>query len=235
MGHTIGQWTSKVSSLVRDEAGRDLPALTIEDVGLRPAFAQLANDRPLKLTAEITGDGSPYLTLPAGWSAGFSDVTEVEFPARQNPPQILDDQSWRTVRSAADASIEQILLDHTPAASQYVRVTFTATWPYPGSDEAADLVNDVEFEAVAALAASFCCSSLANQAARSRAGGLSVDFSAGERRAQTLTAAAERYEGIYRRLLGLSGGDGDKATPAPAYGRFDFDPSHSSVFHGGRV
>lgn len=233
MGHKLDEWTAKVASLVRDATGRDVDATTIEDVGLRPAFARFSKDQPLDLVKESAGTGSPYLTTPTGWVTGFSNVVDVEFPARQNPPNMLDDQNWRVVRSATDVAVTQILLNQTPAASQYVRITFTAPWPFPTATAADDLVDDVAYEAVASLAVSHCLRHLAAEAARNHSGRLGTDFTEGGSMAQALRDAAADWEQAYKDLLGIGTEAGNDA--APASGRLDFDPSYFSLFHGGRV
>lgn len=240
MGHTIAEWRAKVLDLVRDASSKDLSTAQAETVGIRPALAQYSVDRPRELVVEQAGTASPYLSLPAGWVSGVSRLVSIEYPARANPPNYLDAQSWSVVRSVANVAVEQILLDRTPAASEYVRFRFTGAWPYPSATAVDDLVDDVAYEAVTALAASFCEISLASEAARSRSGALPTDFADGRDRHRSLLEAASRHRAVYDRFLGLategSGGDGGRAgaPSAPASGRFDLDPSRLSLFHGGR-
>jgi hypothetical protein len=241
MGHTLDGWQAKVGELVRDVGSVDLTASQIVTVGLAPAMAKYSTDRPRTVAVEVAGAASSYLDLPAGWLPGFSTLSDIEFPARQNPPRNLDPRDWRITRDPSDITVQQILLlRHTPAASQYVRLFFTAPWPMPTGvsgadpeDPMADLLDDLAFEAVAALAASFCCVSLAGEASRSRSGALPSDFSDGRDRGRNLMDAARMYRSSYDSFVGIgteSGGDGE----VPASGSFDFDPSYSSIFHGGR-
>ncbi len=202
------------------------------------------------MATEVAGAASSYLDLPEGWLPGFSSLTDVEFPARQNPPRNLDSLSWRITRDPSDIDVQQILLAHTPAVGQYVRLFFTAPWPMPTGatgfdpdDPMADLIDDLGFEAVAALAASFCCLSLAGEAGRARWGSLPTDAagreSGSQDRTQRLLTLARAYRDTYDRFIGIgSGGDGrgsdDGGSHLPASGSFDFDPSYGSIFHGGR-
>lgn len=237
MGHKLHEWTTKVAHLIRDAAGKDIN-VDLEIVGLRPAFAQFSTDRPYELVVESVGAGSSYFDLPLGWVEGVSSLASVEYPARANPPSRLDDVSWRIVRKTTDPTVKQVLLlDRSPTASEYVWFTFSAPWPYPDNDETTDQISDIGFEAVGALAASFCLTSLAAEAARSRSASIPTNYVDGARRAQTLVDAAATYRDVYNRFLGLAtsaDGGGTESTVAPAHGRFDFDPSYASLYHGGR-
>jgi hypothetical protein len=174
-----------------------------------------------------------------GWSSGFSRIQAIEHPARNNPPNVLDDQSWRIVRSVADVTVEQVLLDRSPSSTEYVRIAFTAPWPTPTETAADDKVDDVGFHAVAHLAASFGCLHLAAEASRDRAGALPTNIVVGRERAQALAAEADRLRSVYNAFLGLvsSGVEGDGsggAAAAPVSRRFDYDPGRTTLFHGGR-
>lgn len=238
MSHSIDQWVNKVAHLLRDVGAKDQGHSQIETVGLEPAFAQYSIDRPRVLIREAAGTGSAYLDLPEEWIAEYSTLLGVEYPARQDPPSDLDSQSWRFVRSTADVDVEQLLLDRSPAAAQFVRLRFTAPWPYPTSDADGDPTSAVAFEAVSALAASFCLVSMAAETSKGRMASLPTNYVDGTERSRSLLEAASRYEGVYDRFMGLkpSNADSGAAAPAggPAYGSFDLDPSRDSLFHGGR-
>lgn len=236
MGHSLDQWQAKVGELVRDVGGVDLTATQIVTVGLAPAIAKYSTDRPRTQAVEVAGAGSSYFDLPDGWLPGFSSLAGVEFPARQNPPRSLDAQSWHITRDPADIDVEQILLlSHTPAVGQYVRMFFTAPWPMPTADPDDDPVDALAFEAVSALAASFCCVSLAGEASRARWGTLPTDAAPSDsQRAQRLLGMAAAYQQSYDRFIGIAGTGGESDSGVPASGSFDLDPSYSSLFHGGR-
>lgn len=236
MGHLLTAWEARVGALLRDETNLDVTNAQIDATGLRPALAQFSNDRPRVAVVEQAGTGSPYLALPAGWSDGVSTIESIEYPARQNPPVLLDSQSWRITRDPVDVTVKKILLDTTPAAAEWVRLQFTAPWPFPTAVAADDLIDDQAFEAVCHLAASLACSALAGQAARARSGALPTDFVDGRDRARLLLEVATRYRSVYETYLGLasSAAAPNGGSTAPASVPFDFDPARGSLFHGGR-
>lgn len=233
MGHTLENWQSQIRGLVRD-AGVDLTPPQIADVGVVPALNLYSVDKPRRLVVEQPGAGSAYLSLPAGWLAGFSSIAEIEYPARQNPPRVLDSQSYRLTRSVADVNVEQILLDTTPAASEFVRITFTTVWPTPTHVASVDQLDDVAFQAVTALAASFCLQHLAAETARSRMGALPTQFVDGAQRTRDLREIAKEYRGRYDRFLGRTAPAAGEAGPSAVSIAFDYDPAYDSLFHGRR-
>lgn len=205
MGHALDEWGGKVAELLKDFAGVDLDQSEIEVVGLRPAFAEHSANSPRVAVVEVAGAGSGYFALPGGWEPGRSFLTEVEYPARNNPPTILDPKYYTIAHSIADPTVDRILLRYlTPTVSQFVRFSYTASWPFPTTDADDDLLDDAQFEAVSALAAAYCCDSLASEAARDRSAAMPSDFSAGTDRNPRLVVVAEHFRETYRRLSGAS-------------------------------
>lgn len=239
MGHTISEWRTRVQALLRDAGAQDWSTGDngqIDEVGIKPALAQYSVDRPYELAVEQPGAGSAYFDMPAGWLDGFSALTAVEYPARQNPPSLLDEQSFQIVRKPADVSIKQVLLAATPTAAEHVRFYFTAAWPTPTATPTIDKVDDVAYHAVTSLAASLCLVHLAAEAARDRSAALPSNFVAGKERSQALQRESERYRAVYNSFLGIAAGAGSTGSSgsAAASRRFDFDPGRASLFHGGR-
>lgn len=231
MGHTASEWRSKVQSLLRETGradGRDIVA-QIDTVGVVPAFAEHSVNRPRSLVVEAAGVNSDTFDLPAGWVPDVSHLTAIEFPARQNPQAFLDDQSWWIIRKTGAIGTEQIQIDRPIPPTSYIRFYFTAPWPTPDEqDETLDLLDDLAFEAVSALAASRCLNTLAIQSARNA-------FGDENNVATALITASKTYRGVYLRYLGLDiDGTGTSPATAPVSIPLDFDPQYFSVFHGGR-
>lgn len=233
MGHTITEWRDRVERLIRDVANVDTNTDTIDAVGLDQALTQYSIDRPRVLYAEVAGAGSAYFDVPAGWVSEFSRLEHVEQPSRQNPPAILDSHSYQLARKPSDPTVEQILLAASVSAGTNVLFGYTAPWPFPTIDAAADPLHNIAFTAVSALAASLCCLSMVPEAARDRAGafpGAQVD---GKAKARALADAAREYRRLYDTFLGI-GAAADNAGSVAVSRPIDFDPGRSSMFHGGR-
>lgn len=235
MGRTLEEWQGQIGTVARD-AGVDLSPQQITAVGLLPAINLFSIDRPRDLVVEQAGTGSAYLALPSGWVPGFSRISWIEYPARQNPPRMIDDQAWQLTRSPTDVTVERILLlEAVPAASEWVRFGFTAPWPTPTASASVDQVDDVAFHAVTALAASYCLTHLAAETARSRSGALPTNFVDGSQRTRDLRDVAKELRSVYDRFLGrVSTMDPSNTGPGPVSKPFDFDPSYLTLFHGRR-
>lgn len=208
MGHTIDQWRAKVAHLVRDASGRDLSPVQIDEAGLAPAFADLATDYPYRTTVEVTSTGTAFLEAPAGWVRGRSRITGIEYPIGENPPSALDPVSWTVVRSPGDVAVDNVLLlDDTIPNGAMARVSFEApSWPFP-DDATADVIDDVGFEAVCALATAKCLYTLGAEAARKVSASLPTNVVGGTGRVSDLMEIAKRFESTYQRLLGLDASD----------------------------
>ena len=200
MGHTLDQWKEAIGRRLNDEAGRDVENFDLE-LALQSALAEHSRNRPFEKTVEVAGTGSPYLTTPAGWVEDWSTLRAIEYPARRNPPSFLIPASWFVTRSAADVSIRQILLDRTPGASEYVRLTFTAQWPFPDEDDdTVDQLSDMHYEGVVNLAAAHACASLAAEAARDRSAAMGSDLVDGSNRNPMLIQAERVLRDNYERI-----------------------------------
>lgn len=196
MGHTLEEWTAKIASLIRDDAGRDLGSLDIVTVGLAPALAEHGEASPRLVVEDVDASGTSYIDTPDGW-VSESEILSVEYPIGRNPPVYVCRSRWTLVRSTADPTVTQILFVGTVPSSA-VRVTYVGGWPVPTDDATDDLLSARSFEAVSALAASYCCVALAALAARGRDGGMSTDLSEGRARAENLQAAAGVLREVYK-------------------------------------
>lgn len=234
MGHTLTEWTDQIEHLVRDAGNTDVSTTQVQAVGITPALSQFSADRPYQDVAETAGAGTSYLDLPAEWVDGFSRLVSIEYPARQNPPEYLDETTFTVVRDPATVATKVILLTTVmPTASEWVRIEYTRPWPTPTATASVDKVNDVAFSAVTALAASYVLEHLASQAARRRDGALPSDWAGGSERARDLHNIARGYRDIYDAFMGRGAG-GASSSAAPVSRRFDYDPGYHTLFHGGR-
>lgn len=234
MGHTLQEWSDRIVANLNDVPRMDVLQEMVVPAGIRPALAQYSIDRPREVIEEQAGTGSPYLALPASWSAGFSTVLGIEYPARQTPPVFLDPKSWFVTRSTSDVTAEKILLDRTPSASQYVRIRFSAPWPEPTATATVDKIDDVSYSAVTALATSFLLLHVAAKAVRARQGPMSSNYPDGNERGSNLREIADRWRAVYDTYLGRTTQNDQGGAVGPASGALDFDPAYLSLFHGGR-
>ncbi len=231
MGRTIDVWLDRARAHLGDLGHQQRIDLHDLELGLQAALAEMARDKPREVSESLPGNGTAFdFTLAATFIVGFSEVVEVEYPAGERQPVIVDSQSYTVLRGTQTLR----LYDHTPAASEMVKVTYTATWPYPTATASDDKIPDLFFDAVAALAAS--------EAARAKAAELSRRQSkqvAGVELRNPATddmfRLAAELRNVYRKVvLGVESRAGDQPSYAPALSISDTDVSVDSIFHGGR-
>lgn len=205
MGHTATEWQVKVLAKLKDAAGADTTAAEATAIGVLPALAQFAVDRPRIAVVDLTPTAR-YVALPAavdGWITGWSDVTRIEAPAGETPPARLDSGEWSMTRDVTTPATSVMLLPGELAAGEKARVFFTTGWPTPTATAGDDKVSDVAYEAVTSLAASYLCNSLATKAAMGRQGALPTNFVDGSERARNLFEAAANLRTLYNTFIGL--------------------------------
>jgi hypothetical protein len=202
VGSTLTTWSTQVASLVRDASGVDVSSAQARDVGVIPALAQYSIDRPRTVVVDITRLADRYSAIPTpaqGWSDNWSQVTRVEVPAGQTPPQPVD---FEMTRDPSTPATQRILLPEGTGTGA-VRVFFTAPWPTPTTDPAVDLVSPVGFSAVTSLAAAMVLLSMAAEASRSRQGALATDFVDGSDRTRDFLDVAAGLRVVYNTFIGL--------------------------------
>lgn len=240
MGQTLTTWTADVSEVLRDAANATVTADVVERRGVLAALMQYAVDRPRLVVVEQAGSGTAYQPLPHtadGWLSGYSRITSVEYPARRNPPEVLDAGDWTIGRDPTAVLTERLILAGAVAAtSEYLRITFTATWPTPNDDPATDFVDPVAYHALVHLAASLVLTQRMAGAAGTRQGLMATTAREGDSATDRLATAADTLRAVYAAYLGLqtTGSSTIATTSGPAYGSIDWNPASGSLFHGGR-
>jgi hypothetical protein len=152
------------------------------------ALATYSKHMPKKVAADLAGDGSHDLELPANWVDEFSVIKSVEYPVDEVPAILIDKSDWMFYL-ATDGKVLR-LLSNTPETGESVRITYTI--PRLEAD-----VRVIDEDAVASLAAANCCDVLANiftQSGDSTISADSVDYrSKGDEFARRAKALRQRY------------------------------------------
>ncbi len=211
MPKTFADFQQGVAERIQDSAGK-LAAAAIDGCIREALSGRYSQARPLKQVADLTGDGATYswpinfMNFP-GWVPNFSVITDVEFPAGQRDPEILDPEEWQ-IYWPSSAAPELRLLALAPAAGEIVRVSYTV----PHSEDGAD-VPDVDFYGAVNLAASLAAwrlHALYNQLGDTALGADAVDYRTKAAEYRLLAADLER---AFQTAFGL-----DKDEPQPAAG-----------------
>lgn len=157
MPKSFDQFQTQRDVALRDAAGK-LPSGDRDALLVQAIVQRYSADRPREIASDQAGNGTALLDLPVSGSdafeEGFSAIRLIEFPTGNVPPSFLLDEEWQMYRTPSGLKI--MLLETTPAASDMLRLTWTARHPNDGST-----VADPDFEAVCDYAAALCYEALA--------------------------------------------------------------------------
>jgi len=165
---------------------------------LTEALKRYSKHRPRLIVEDIAGTATHDLSLPAGWCDGFSSIISLEYPVGNVPETILGSYDWTYYRMPAGQKLR--LLELAPGISESIRAQYSAL-----HTEAT--LPEVDQEAVANLAASFCLRQLA--AAYGQTGDSTIQADVVNYRSKTdeFRRLAESFEGLYKNHLGLKDAD----------------------------
>jgi len=195
-----------IKNLVKDSSGK-LDDPTDYENNIAAAIKQYSKHRPLELCADIAGEDSPDIALPADWAPGFSTVSAIEYPIGDVPESLIDSRDWRFYKTPSALYIR--FSDVRPASAEEVRLQYTGL-----HSEATIPVNDLD--AVANLAASYCCRQLAAAFAQTNDPTIQADSVNYRSKSSEFTALANKLEGLFKSYLGIRDNDTTAAAMATA-------------------
>ncbi|MDA8137987.1 MAG: hypothetical protein M0036_04965 [Desulfobacteraceae bacterium] len=199
-----------VQAKVKDDSGRLTEA---EDYisAVNASLERYSLHRPSELILDVQGAGIHDVNLPDQWVDGFSQVLKVEFPIGEIPEALIADDAWRIYR-APDGPVLR-LIDETPLATASLRLTITVP-----RQEAS--IQPGDLEAVANLAASFCCDTLANLFASTSDPTIAADVVNYRSKSTEYARRAKELRRLYQEHMGINEDGSAQAAmtlaPAPA-------------------
>lgn len=201
-----------VQSKVKDDSGR-LTVVDDYEPAIAAALERYSAHKPRELVADVAGAGTHDVGLPVDWVEEFSQVRSVEYPVDQVPEVLLAQDTWKVYRAVAGPVLR--LLDETPLATESLRLTITVP-----RIEAEVVTGDLD--AVAALAASFCCDTLANLFASTNDPTISADVVNYRSKSSEYGRRAKALRKLYLDHMGIDEDSGQPASltvaPPPAGG-----------------
>jgi hypothetical protein len=157
MSHTLDQFQAQRDVALRDGVAK-LPSGDRDALLQQAILQRYSKDSPRELVSDVAGNGTSLIATPTSGSDTFEDgysiVEQIELPIGNVPPSLLLDEDWQMYRTPAALKI--MLIAATPAASETLRITWTARHKSDGST-----VPDADFEAVCDYAAALCYDALA--------------------------------------------------------------------------
>jgi hypothetical protein len=214
---TLADFANWFDDRVRDAAAR------ITELQKERAIAQAVKRynelRPQQSVQDYPGDGATFdLALPTGWVTGMSTIRQMEYPAGQRVPVLLERDDWQFYQTPTSTKIR--LLQVTPVTGKTLRLTFTK--PH-GLDYSGSTIPSQDEEAVTDLAASIGLRDLAAAFAGTVDPTIAADSVEYRTKASEYSQLADKLEKRWRAHMGL-----DQTSEAQAASAFvDVDQTDS--------
>jgi hypothetical protein len=163
------------------------------------AIARYSAQRPRDVTADVTADGTIFVPLPSTWEAGFSTLTEVEYPVSATDlPTIIDERYYRLWQTPTATKI--LWLDGgNPAANAAVRIRYTILHTITAS---ATTVPEAHFYALCEMAIALCAESISAKYANTRETALAADAVGFQTKSQQWASVARRAFERFKAVVG---------------------------------
>lgn len=150
----LADYTTLVTAAVRDDATKlasgEITAAIVQ------AVARYSKDRPRRKAEDITAPGGNLLPLPAAWEADFSQLSSLEYPIGNVPPDIIRAGGWAMYTTPTALKIQ--VMDAIGAAAA-VRATYTIAHVLSAI---ADTIPVADRESVSSYAAAILLDQLAS-------------------------------------------------------------------------
>ncbi|MBI2815459.1 MAG: hypothetical protein HYX72_00820 [Acidobacteria bacterium] len=226
---TFADFQQGVAERIQDAAGK-LSSAAIDGC-IREALAgRYSVTRPLRKVAELTGNGLSYQweidseNFP-GWSQNFSVISEVEYPAGDRDPAILEKDEWQ-VYWGANGVPQLRLTTIVPGTGKIVRVRYTA----PHAEDASDF-PDADFYGAVNLAAALAAwrlHALYNQLGDAALGADAVDYRG---KAAEYRALARALETAFEAAFGIDRAEEQPAASSVAEWRINSESGGRRITH----
>lgn len=195
----------------------------VTSIGIRGAEPIYSRVRPRDIVADLTANGTNFLSLPGGFMDGFSTTVSIETPPDEVPARMLDDRLWHLARNGSGV-LRIVFVDYVPANGATVRLTYTGlrTMDVVAANTT---VVDADFPAFCDLAASLVSDSIAAKYARTSEPAFNADAVNFRSRAQEWQSIAKTLWTAWERGIGLFGGgqdgSGSRVPAASAWANWD--------------
>lgn len=211
---------------------------------IKAALERYSADSPDEVSEDEAGDGGRYYALTgagavlSAWVDGFSRIVSIEYPAAavasDETPNFLEPESWDDDYWAAGVRYLR-LPSHAPAASESMRIRFTAPYTFSGTPAGCSIPAQ-DFYAVCNLAASLCCEAIASKYSHTSDSTINADSVDHPSRALEFAKRAQHFYKLYLAHIGQSKDEAEKA--AGSFADLDSAPGWPSgrryLFHGDR-
>jgi hypothetical protein len=211
----LSDFDAKLVIVIQDQAA--VLSANQRQAFILEAVSRYSQDRPRELAAEIAGDGGYDYDLPDDWEEGFSGGRQVEYPAGQQQPIILDDNDWMLYQAVAGKKLR--FLACTPLANETILFTYTVRHQVTAQ---ACTIPAADQDAVVNLAGALCCYALARKYAQTSEPSIAADSVNYGSKSGEYAKRGKELEGLYKVHIAPAD-QGGGVTAASVSGDWDVD------------
>lgn len=198
---TIAAFRAQVVLSIQDDANIIRPGgtdYTTIDAKIQDAIAIYSKDKPRKFSKQIAGDGTKIYDLPAEWVEELSRIVEIEYPAGEDPPLIIAEETYSLYRDPTDG-LKLRFLGYEPSTGENFNLFFLTTHTV---SDTVSTVYDGDFYPVCNLASSYCLRTLAAHYAQTSESSIGADAVAYRDKSKQYTELAKELELKYNQAMG---------------------------------
>jgi hypothetical protein len=174
---TYGSYITAIDTLVKDEAVKLSASDKVQ--ALNSALVDYGKDRPYKVSKFVTHNDTPdyLLTTVLGslWNNEFSVIEEIEYPAGQSSPQMLDNDDYTIYDDGTAQDGSNLILKFAEDLSEDFIVKFTTERKIPVDTVPNFPDTNDTFNNLILLGAMYECLMLASAFAQSIDSSISAD------------------------------------------------------------
>jgi len=234
MAKLLADYRTKLDQVLEDLAARlDQPK---KDAAITEAVSEHSRHRPHAKVADVAGDGATF-DIPLGaaggvpdWQEGFSVVRQVEYPAGEREPILLERDAWREYVTPTGRVLR--LHTITPQTGETVRISYAILHTVSAL---AGTIPDADFDSVVNLAGSIAAHMLAMSFAQAGDSTIAADSVDHKSKSAEYAARARDLRGLYFRHMGITDEKGAAAASVTAdWGRTPGDQEYLTHPKGSR-
>lgn len=195
--------------------------------GIYAALERFSRDAPDEVTEDVSGDGGKYYAISGltYFAEEYSRITKIEYPAyavsSDETPQFLDAEDWDDNYRDGSNVRYLFLPNHAPAATETMRITYTA--PYTVVSDAISIPSQ-NYYAFCNLVACEVCRYIATKYARTSDNSISADSVDHSGRSGRFRDMASDFCAAYERMMGFATDDGTSTGAAGEFVDWDTAP-----------
>jgi hypothetical protein len=192
------------------------------------AVKEYSKRRPYNQTTKETADGTQLFALPSDWDIELSRISQVEYPIDSNPPAYIENSKYEVVQLDTGYT-GRFIGEYYPSNGQFFYLRYTKRHVL---NDSSSTIPDAHKDAVANLAASISCHTLADLYSHTANSSIEADAIAYREKGDMFASRAKDLRKLYDNVVKeeTSGMIGEIDTPSYWEGNKDMLNRNNRMF-----